>query len=142
MAVPQVRVTNALKAKLDLINQEIDEAVELKLTNVAFDIVRLSPVDTGAFVNSWSFKDNPGGGRAKSSHGKPKGQNKENERGRSLNNLANDIRRTFDTGSTGGSLRSNLTITAGSYYFLNGSPHANKVEMKYGIRAQIRDIHG
>ena len=142
MAVPQVRVTNALKAKLDLINQEIDEAVELKLTDIATHIVHFSPVDTGAFVNSWSFKDNPGGGRAKSSHGKPKGQNKENERGRSLNNLANDIRRTFDTGSPGGSLRSNLTITAGQYYFLNGAPHADKVQTKHGIIAKIDNIYG
>ena len=142
MADFEVRVTKALDAKLQRINEEIEEAVELKLTDIATHIVHFSPVDTGAFVNSWSFKDNPGGGRAKSSHGKPKGQNKENERGRSLNNLANDIRRTFDTGSTGGSLRSNLTVTAGEYYFLNGAPHADKVETKYGIKAQIRNIYG
>ena len=137
-----VRITSQLQRKLDLINETIDEAVELKLTDVATDIVRLSPVDTGAFVNSWSFKDNPGGGRAKSSHGKPRGQNKENERGRSLNSLANDINLAFDRGSTRGPSRSNLTVTAGQYYFLNGAPHAHKVEKKYGIEAQIRNIHG
>ena len=137
-----VRVTSSLQRKLDLINETIDEAVENKLTDVAFDIVRLSPVDTGAFVNSWSFKDNPGGGRAQSSAGKPKGQNKENERGFALNNLANDIRLAFDKGSTGGPSRSQLTITAGTYYFLNGAPHAGKVDLKYGIEAQIGDIYG
>ena len=138
----EVRVTSSLRRKLDLINETIDEAVENKLTDVAFDIVRLSPVDTGAFVNSWSFKDNPGGGRAQSSSGKPKGQSKENERGFALNNLANDIRLAFDKGSTGGPSRSQLTITAGAYYFLNGAPHAGKVDLKYGIEAQIGDIYG
>lgn len=137
-----VKISPTLQRKIDSINELTEDAVERKMLRVAEDIVRLSPVDTGAFVNSWSFKDNLGGGRRKSSQGKPRGQNKESERGKSLNNLANDILKTVDSGSTQGSVRSGLDISAANYYFLNRAPHANKVELRYGIKAQIRNIHG
>ena len=134
-------ISSSLRRKLDLINETIDEAVEFKLTDIAEDIVRLSPVDTGAFVNSWSFKDNPSIGRRKSSAGKPRRQDNARESGKALNNLANDIRLAFDKGSTGGP-RGDLEVAAGTYYFINGAPHANKVELRNGISAQIMDIHG
>lgn len=135
------RIRPSLQRKLDLINETIDEAVEFKLTDIAEDIVRLSPVDTGAFVHSWSFKDNPSVGRRKSSAGKPRRQDNATESGKALNNLANDIRLAFDKGSSGGP-RGELEVTAGTYYFINGAPHAKKVETRYGIGAQIRNIHG
>ena len=134
-------ISPSLQQKLDSINETIAEAAEFKLTQISEDIVRLSPVDTGAFVNSWSFKDNPSIGRRKSSAGKPRRQDNARESGKALNNLANDIRLAFDKGSTGG-LRGDLEVTAGTYYFINGAPHANKVELRYGISAQIRNIHG
>ena len=135
------RISPSLQRKLDLINETIDEAVEFKLTDIAQDIVRLSPVDTGAFVNSWSFKDNPSIGRRKSSARKPRQQDNARESGKALNNLANDIKLVFGEGSSGGP-RGDLEVTAGTYYFTNGASHANKVELRYGINAQIRNIHG
>lgn len=137
-----IKVSPTLQRKIDSINELTEDAVERKMLQVAEDIVRLSPVDTGAFVNSWSFKDNLGGGRSKSSKGKPRGRNKDSERGKSLNNLVNDILKTVDSGSTRGSVRAGLEISAANYYFLNRAPHAKNVDLKHGIQAQIRNLHG
>jgi len=137
-----IKVSPTLQRKIDSINELTEDAVERKMLRIAEDIVRLSPVDTGAFVNSWSFKDNLGGGRSKSSEGKPRGRNKESERGKSLNNLVNDILKTVDSGSTRGSVRSGLEVSAANYYFLNRAPHAISVDLKHGIQAQIRNLHG
>ena len=141
----EVRVTSSLQRKLDLINETIDEAVENKLTDVAFDIVSLSPVDTGAFVNSWSFKDNLGGGRSKSSLGKPTGRDPRSERGKALNSLVNDIKKTVEVGSPGGPVKEGIGIQADSkYYFINRAPHAKEVDEnpKYKVVDKVIRQHG
>ena len=69
-----IKVSPTLKRKLDAIDQMAEDAIERKMVAVATTTVLASPVDTGAFVNSWSFKDNLGGGRRKSSANKPTGQ--------------------------------------------------------------------
>jgi len=135
-------ISPSLQRKLDSINETIAEAAEFKLTQISEDIVRLSPVDTGAFVNSWSFKDNPGGGRSKSSAGKPRQRDPASEKGKALRNLANDIELAFGEGSVGGPVRPGIEIEVGRYYFLNGAPHATKVDLKSGIVAQIENLHG
>ena len=128
MAVPKLKVSPALKAKLAEIDEMLEDAVERKMTDVARTVVLASPVDTGAFVNSWSFKDNLGGGRSKSSDNKPRGRDKGAERGKGLNSLVNDIKKTVEVGSPGGSVREGIALQAGNYYFINRAPHAKKVD--------------
>jgi len=113
MAVPKLKVSPALKAKLAEIDQMLEDAVERKMTDVARTVVLASPVDTGAFVNSWSFKDNLGGGRSKSSAGKPTGRDSGSERGKALNNLVNDIKKAVEVGSPGGPVKEGIGIQAG-----------------------------
>ena len=142
MAVPKLKVSPALKAKLAEIDQMLEDAVERKMTDVARTVVLASPVDTGAFVNSWSFKDNLGGGRSKSSDNKPRGRDKGAERGKALNSLVNDIKKTVEVGSPGGPIKEGIGIQAGSYYFINRAPHAIEVERKKQLVDKIIRQHG
>lgn len=137
-----VSISPALNKKIRAIDEMAEDAIERKLLQIAQDIVRLSPVDTGAFVNSWSFKDNPMGGRRKSSKGKPRQQLASSQRGKSLNNLVNDIITAVELGSTRGPSRADLQVSAAKYYFINGAPHAKYVDLKSGFSAQIRNLHG
>jgi hypothetical protein len=135
-------INQSFRDKLDRIADTIEEATEIKLVDIAEDIVRLSPVDTGAYVNSWSFKDNPGGGRKKSGAGKPRKQDPGTQKAESLRNLALDIELAFGKGSTGGPSRAEIEFQTGRYYFLNGAAHAEKVEKLYGVKAQIENMYG
>ena len=141
MAVPKLKVSPTLKAKLAEIDEMLEDAVERKMTDVARTVVLASPVDTGAFVNSWSFKDNLGGGRSKSSDNKPRGD-RGAERGKALNSLVNDIKKTVEVGSPGGPIKEGIGIQAGSYYFINRAPHAIEVERKKQIVDKIIRQHG
>ena len=137
-----IKVSPTLKRKLDAIDQMAEDAIERKMVAVATTTVLASPVDTGAFVNSWSFKDNLGGGRRKSSANKPTGQNPGSERGKALNNLVNDIRSTVEATSPGGAEREGISLQVDNYYFINRAPHAKSVEDKYQIIDQVVRQHG
>lgn len=63
--------SQSLSAKLELINKKAEEKALGKITKVGSDAVMLSPVDTGAFVESWSIlPKGSGGGRSKSANTK------------------------------------------------------------------------
>ena len=145
MAVPVIKVSPALKKKLAEIEEMLEDAVERRMTDVARTVVLASPVDTGAFVNSWSFKDNLGGGRSKSSLGKPTGRDPGSERGKALNNLVNDIKQTVEVGSPGGAVSEGIGIQVDSkYYFINRAPHAKDVDTnpKHKVVDKVIRQHG
>ena len=120
------------------IDDLIEDGVKERLQSIARTAVKLSPVDTGAYVTSFSYSVGAGRPRGKSSDNKPKGQNPEAKRQEGLNNLNSDITKItdFDTKST--------------IVFTNGSPHARDVEhggpkwrkAGYKVFAQIRNIYG
>ncbi len=120
------------------IDNLIEDGVKERLQSIARTAVNLSPVDTGAYVTSFSYSVGAGRPRGKSSDNKPKGQNPEAKRQESLSNLNSDIAKItdFDTKST--------------IVFTNGSPHARDVEnggpkwrkAGYKVFAQIRNIYG
>lgn len=69
----QVTVAKSFFKKLELLEQKTERAVKDKASDIISDAVDLSPVDTGAFVESWQI--NPRGetsSRARSSAGRPK----------------------------------------------------------------------
>ena len=60
--------TNSLSVKLKEAREEAEAAMLDKVRQVGTDAVQASPVDTGAFVESWSIlPKGHGGGRSKSS---------------------------------------------------------------------------
>ena len=124
-----VKISPKLKQKIESIDEQVDANIKTYVLNIAYDVVRLTPVDTGALVNSWSVKGKGQRGmRRKSSAGRPRRQNPEAERGKSLNNLTNDINK--------------LDLSGGPVEFRNGAPHAGVTDKKKGISAQIRNLHG
>lgn len=69
--------TASLSAKIEALESSMEEKVLRKILKVGEDAVWASPVDTGAFVGSWSIlPKGSGGGRSKSSKGKPRKQNR------------------------------------------------------------------
>jgi len=127
-----VKISPRLRKKIASINETVEAKIEQRLLAIAQDLVLISPVRTGAFVNSWSFKDSLSRGRSKSSAGKPRVA-ADSARGKALNELVNDILKFVDE---------DRVSATGQYYFMNKAPHANMVDLKRGIVAQIRNIHG
>lgn len=119
------------KAKL-LLGQKAEDAVRDKLIAIGQTAVTSSPVDTGAYVTSFSYSVGAGRPRGKSSKGKPRGQNPQAMRQEGLSNLVSDINRIPN-------LLDSTSIT-----LRNASPHATAVEYKHGyaVFAKVRNIHG
>jgi len=107
-----------LKGRL---NDLAEEAIEERLEDLADYATRISPVDTGAYVTSFSIKrSNVGGGRRRTSKGKDKNQNPEAKKQEAYGKLLTDIEALnisdmLEQGNVRISLR-------------NRSPHARDVE--------------
>lgn len=107
-----------LKGRL---NDLAEEKIEERLEDLADYATRISPVDTGAYVTSFSIKrGGQGGGRSRSSENKPRNQNPETKRAEAYGQLVTDIQalNISDMIENG-----NVRIT-----LRNRSPHARDVE--------------
>ena len=111
--------------------------VKDKLEDIARTAVDYSPVDTGAYVTSFSYTIGAGRPRGKSSDNLPKGQNLEGKREEGYGNLVQDISRIS-------SIEDLKTIQ-----LRNGSPHATDVEYGdnwygsgYFVFAKLESIYG
>lgn len=103
------------------INDLAEEQIEDKLEDLADYAVRISPVDTGAYVNSFSIKRaGQGGGRSRTSDNKPRGQSPEAERQEAYNQLLSDIETL--------NISDMLEQGRVSFTLKNRSPHARDVE--------------
>ena len=134
-----VKVNTPLSKKMKKIDDLIEDGVKERLHSIARTAVNLSPVDTGAYVTSFSFAVGAGRPRGKSSENRPKRQSKVAMRKEGLNNLNSDIAKITDFS------------TKDTIVLRNGSPHAQKVETGksknwrragYKVFAQIRNIYG
>ena len=133
-----LKVKPSLKQKMRLVEQKAEDLVRNKLFDIAQTAVSLSPVDTGAYVTSHSFKTNTSSrGRGKSSRNKPKQQSQQAMRQEGLDNLVQDIN-ALDLSDT-----TRITLR-------NDSPHSQAVEyggpnwkrQGYYVYTQVRNIHG
>lgn len=131
-------VNNSFKNKINKLDDSIDDYFRETLQEVADTAVNLSPVDTGAYVTSFSYIVGAGRPRGKSSEGKPRNQDVYQMREEGYQNLMSDVNRiNFDTMS-------------GSLTLSNGSPHATDVEYggerwrksPYGVFGQLEDRYG
>lgn len=120
-----IKVNQSLQGKLDSLEKKAEEIVRDKLERIASDVVKLSPVDTGAYITSHSFKTNSSsGGRSRTSNNKPRGQNPSTFRQIAYSQLMSDIAEIdFKT-------LQKITLR-------NDSPHARIVEG--GIQGTKRD---
>jgi hypothetical protein len=98
-----------------------EEQVEERLEDLADYATRISPVDTGAYVTSFSIKRaGQGGGRSKSSDNKPRGQNPEQKRGEAYDELLIDIEAL--------NISEMLKTGDAKIKLINRSPHVRDVE--------------
>lgn len=127
-----IQIGNTFDQKIALLEQKAEDAVKDKLIAIGQTAVTNSPVDTGAYVTSFSYAVGAGRPRGKSSKNRPRGQNPQAMRQEGLNNLVKDINRIPN-------LLDTTAIT-----LRNASPHATAVEYKHGyaVFAKVRNIHG
>lgn len=133
----ELKVMPSLQRKIDGLKALAEQQVERKLVDMAQTAVDLSPVDTGAYVTSFSFSTGAGRPRGKSSKGKPKA-NAQAARSEGLSNLIKDLER----------VPSLLDTT--SIVLRNNSPHAVAVEYggrgwktsPYFVFTRLRNIYG
>ena len=133
----ELKVMPSLQRKIDGLKALAEQQVERKLVDIAQTAVDLSPVDTGAYVTSFSFSTGAGRPRGKSSKGKPRA-NPQAARSEGLSNLIKDLER----------IPSLLDTT--SIVLRNNSPHAVAVEYggrgwktpPYFVFTKLRNIHG
>tara|TARA_R110002020_G_C15691716_1_gene719885 strand:+ start:82 stop:492 length:411 start_codon:yes stop_codon:yes gene_type:complete len=133
----ELKVMPSLQRKIDGLKELAEQQVERKLVDIAQTAVDLSPVDTGAYVTSFSFSTGAGRPRGKSSKGKAR-TNPQAARNEGLSNLIKDLER----------IPSLLDTT--SIVLRNNSPHAVAVEYggrgwktsPYFVFTKLRNIYG
>jgi len=133
----RIKVNPSLFKRIDKLEEVVEEVLEAELISIANSAVALSPVDTGAYVTSFSFSTGAGRPRGKSSNNRPKRQNPQAMKQEGLLNLVSDINKLDLLNTTSVTLR-------------NGSPHATDVEdgthwkrtAGYKVFAKIRNIYG
>jgi len=124
----------ALDKKLKQAEDKAYQQVENQLKEVSQFAVNRSPVDTGAYVTSFSVKNNYSSGRGRTSKNKPRNQSPQAKRQEGYAQMAADIE--------GLDLKNSEIIVIS-----NGSPHARLVETGeawsntpgYAVFAQLRD---
>lgn len=127
--------------KMDLISTKMGEAVKTKATEIVSEAVDLSPVDTGAFVESWQV--NPRGdrtARSRTSAGRPrlsegaKQAKREEEKSRLIGRVA-----SFDTEKLDGFT---LINRAPHLEFIEGNPRIKEpFKRPSEIGAILKDKH-
>ena len=124
--------------KLKHLDDTVLDTVKGRLEDIARTAVDYSPVETGAYVTSFSYTVGAGRPRGKSSDNKPRGANLQGERDEGYNNLLEDISRIKSIEDL-----DNIQLR-------NGSPHAYDVEYGenwkrtegYFVFAKLENIYG
>jgi hypothetical protein len=128
----------------DKLHKAVNNQLEVKATDIAEDAIMMSPIYSGAYVKSFSFKANNtssrGRGQTTTSEIDNKSSSPESERSTGLSNLYGDIAAIF----------SNSEVEIKTLTLRNDSPHAKLVEdgpikthpNGAKVFAQIRNKHG
>lgn len=125
-----IKINNSFYNKLAKIEDDVERQTKEELFSIADYAISISPVDTGAYVESFSFTVGAGRPRGKSSKNKPK-VSREQATSVARNNLYGDAERF--------NLETSNKIT-----LRNNAPHARAVEDKhgYGVFTKVRNKFG
>jgi len=126
--VTQVTISPSFQAKMTKLQELYDDAIEEKLTSLGLYAVEISPVDTGAFVESWSIRPiGSSSGRRRQREGKP----------------------SKDTASAKADARQNILTDAAAYktqiiekggaVLVNRSSDAKEVDKRFQTVGRVRD---
>jgi len=108
----------------NILRQQLKEARDDLVFEFASGVIGFSPVDTGAFVNSWSIATSSNTGRSISSRGKPRKQPPEAKRAEARARIREDL--------------ASFPVETDVMYFNNRAPHANFVEGRHGTISKAR----
>jgi flagellar motility protein MotE (MotC chaperone) len=123
-----LKVYSSLDNKIKRLEDLVEEEVKDRLEYIANYATIVSPVDTGAYINSFSFLVGAGRPRGKSSNSRPEA-NREAAINEARGNLYADI--------------SKLDLSQmDSVTLRNGAPHAEAVEKKYSVFTKVRNKFG
>ena len=120
----KAKINNSLFSKLDNLDEIVEKKLKDDLESKAAYIAMESPSDTGAYVTSWSIKDNYSSGRGKSSKNKPRNVDRRPE---GFRNLVSDI--------------AALDLKKGLVVISNGAPHARYVKKNASIFAAVKNLY-
>jgi hypothetical protein len=110
------------------VETQLNEVRDVFLEKMAEKAIMISPVDTGAYVTSFTVTTISGGGRSKTSHGKPRGQDAEAKKSEAFDQVLGDI--------------AALPLDVTKVYLTNRAPHAKAVEDDhgYGVFGVVRNV--
>ena len=132
------KVNASFHKKIKSLEEKALVGAKEQLTDIARSAVNFSPVDTGAYVTSFSYTVGAGRPRGKDSANRPTASSPEGQMDEGFSNLMEDLSRAK-------SLEDLDQIT-----LRNGSPHASDVEygeewhktQGYFVFAQLRNLYG
>jgi len=125
--VTQVTISPRFQEKMDKLEELYGEKIEEKLLSISSYAVAISPVYSGAFVESWSLRPiGSGGGRSRKS--RPDPVDMAAAKGKAQQQLAGDVE-TY----------SEQIAERGGAVLTNRAPHAKAVNFKYDTIGRVRD---
>ena len=126
--VTQVTISPSFQAKMDKLDELLGEKIEEKLVSLGNYAVEISPVDTGAFVESWSLRPiGSSSGRRRQREGKPS-KDTASAKADARNNIATDAARF-----------SNEIVDKGGAVLVNRSSDAKEVDKRFQTVGRVRD---
>ena len=130
-------VNSSFYKKIKDLEVEVLGGVKGRLEDIARTAVSISPVDTGAYVTSFSYAVGAGRPRGKDSSNMPTGASEQAKMDEGYDNLMQDLTRVKSLEDL-----DNIQLR-------NGSPHADDVEYGeewrrdgYFVFTQLRNIYG
>ena len=123
----QVTINQSFYKKMDALRNGVKERVWSKGEEVVSYAAAISPVQTGAYVESFSVVPRgAGGGRSRTSNNRPVLADKEGKKMDEASRLRAEVRAIDPLEENGFTLR-------------NRAPHANEVEAKHSVILRTKD---
>jgi hypothetical protein len=123
----QVTINQSFYKKMDALRNDVKEKVWSKGEEVVSYAAAISPIQTGAFIESFSVvARGAGGGRSRTSNNKPILADKEGKKMDEAARLRAEVRAIDPLEENGFTLR-------------NRAPHANEVEKKHNVFLRTGD---
>jgi hypothetical protein len=118
---------SSISAKFKKAEEKIEGEFKKRLYPIVDYLVSRTPVDTGAYAESWSVVPaSSGGGRSKTAKGRPRNQDMGSYRALAESNMSNDIAAI--------ELEDNKSVS-----FRNRAPHRDDVEKRHQIFGSAKD---
>ena len=126
--VTQVTISPSFQKKMSKLDELVGDAIEEKLISLGSYAVQISPVYSGAFVESWSLRPiGSGGGRSRMSR-PDRTPNPEAKREEAKVNIVADANTYKER-----------IVEDGGAILTNRAPHAKQVDEKYMTVRRVRD---